>query len=98
MTTDLWNLTVGAGGNIILDATTGTKIATAVSQKLGFWNATPIVQPASANQAALSLDVDVTGIDTVDKAAIDSNFTAIQTLVNQLRSDLVAAGLIKGAA
>ena len=99
---------VGGGGgnqmvladalNIVLNATTGTKIGTATTQKLGFWNATPVVQPASANQAALSLDVDVTGIDTVDLTAINANFTSIQTLVNQLRSDLVTAGLIKGAA
>lgn len=86
------------GGNLALGTTTGSKIGTAVGQKLGFWNATPVVQPASANQAVLSLDVDVTGADTVDKAAINTNFTAIQTLVNQLRADLVTAGLIKGSA
>ncbi len=44
------------------------------------------------------MDLDVTGADTVDKAAINTNFTALQTLVNQLRADLIAAGLIKGAA
>ena len=84
--------------NMAFNGTTGTKIGTGVDQKIGIWNATPIVQPAHANQAALSLDVDVTGVDTVDKTAIDANFTAIQTLVNQLRSDLVSVGLIKGAA
>lgn len=31
--------------NIVFDTTTGTKIATATTQKLSFWNATPIVQP-----------------------------------------------------
>lgn len=62
------------------------------------FSAAPVVQPASANQAALSLDVDVTGADTVDKAAINTNFTALQTLVNQLRTDLIALGLIKGSA
>jgi len=46
----------------------------------------------------LSLDVDVTGSDTVELAAVNANFAAIQTLVNQLRADLVSAGLIKGAA
>lgn len=34
-------------GNIILDTTTGTKIGTATTQKLGFYNATPIVQPTA---------------------------------------------------
>lgn len=96
MTATLW--TYADAVNMAFNATTGTKIGTATSQKIGFWNVTPIIQPASANQAALSLDVDVTGADTVDKAAVNANFTSIQTLVNQLRSDLVAAGLIKGAA
>lgn len=91
-------LTVVDSLNVAVGTTTGTKIATATTQKLGFWNATPVVQPASANQAALSLDVDVTGADTVDKSAVNANFTSIQTLVNQLRADLVTAGLIKGAA
>lgn len=91
-------LTFNESLNMAFGTSTGTKIGTATGQKIGFWNATPIVQPASANQAALSLDVDVTGSDTVDLAAINSNFTDIETLVNQLRSDLVSAGLIKGAA
>lgn len=34
--------------NIVLGTTTGTKIGTATSQKLGFFNATPIVQPANS--------------------------------------------------
>jgi len=86
------------GVNIVCGTTTGTKLSTGATQKLSFWGVTPVVQPASANQAALSLDSDVTGGDTVDKGAVDANFAAIQTLVNQLRSDLVAAGIIKGAA
>ena len=33
--------------NIVLGTTTGTKIGTATSQKLGFFNATPVIQQAS---------------------------------------------------
>ena len=33
--------------NMVFDTTTGTKIGTTTSQKIGFWNATPIVQPAN---------------------------------------------------
>lgn len=36
---DAYNLAVGS--------TTGTKIGTATTQKLGFWNTTPVVQPAN---------------------------------------------------
>lgn len=38
--------------NLILGTTTGSKIGTATSQKLGFWNATPVVQPTTGYSAA----------------------------------------------
>jgi hypothetical protein len=38
-------LTVSDGKNFILNTTTGTKIGTATTQKLAFFNSTPIVQP-----------------------------------------------------
>ena len=36
--------------NVVLGTTTGSKIGTATTQKLGFWNATPIVQPSSTGE------------------------------------------------
>ena len=42
------SLGIADSGNLILGTTTGTKIGTATSQKIGFWNATPIVQPTTA--------------------------------------------------
>lgn len=38
--------------NIVLGTTTGTKIGTATSQKLSFWNKTPIIQPTTGIAAA----------------------------------------------
>ena len=38
--------------NLILNTSTGSKVGTATSQKLGFWNATPIVQPTTGVAAA----------------------------------------------
>lgn len=43
---------VSDGKNIVLLTTTGTKIGTSTSQKLSFWNATPIVQPTTAISGA----------------------------------------------
>jgi len=37
--------------NIVTDTTTGTKIGTATTQKLGFYNATPVVQPTAVADA-----------------------------------------------
>jgi hypothetical protein len=39
------SLTLG-DNNIVAGTTTGVKVGTAITQKLGFYNATPIVQPA----------------------------------------------------
>ncbi len=39
--------TMSDAANIVLNTTTGTKIGTGTTQKLGFFNATPIVQPAA---------------------------------------------------
>lgn len=41
------NVQFGEGVNLIVGTTTGTKIGTATNQKLGFYNATPVVQPAT---------------------------------------------------
>ena len=38
------DITIGDGKNINLDTTTGTKIGTATDQKMGFFNATPVIQ------------------------------------------------------
>ncbi len=63
------NVTITDAKNIILATTTGTKIGTATSQKLGFWNAAPIVQPTTAVAAATRVGgggTTVTDTDTFD--------------------------------
>lgn len=62
------NLAFADAVNVVVNTTTGTKIGTSASQKLGFWDATPVVQPASADQAALT---DSTGGDTSDAILAD---------------------------
>ena len=45
-------ITVANGVNFAFNTGTGTKLGTATTQKLSFWNATPIVQPTTAVTAA----------------------------------------------
>ncbi len=60
------------GDNIVLGSSTGTKIGTATTQKLGFYNATPIVRPSAYTQTYSTADkthaaftsADLTGITT----------------------------------
>ena len=107
------HVTIADAKNLILDTTTGTKIGTSVSQKLGFWNATPVVQQASANQAAVtSLTASsggASGGNTVPAvtdsasaadavATLAAKVNGLNVLVTAIRTALVNTGIIKGAA
>lgn len=91
--------------DLVFNTTTGTKIGTAVTQKIGFWNVTPVVQPAGAHQAAITDStggtpsftlVDVGVVPT--QANINDNFASINRQLDAIRTALVASGMIKGAA
>jgi len=103
------------GGDIAFGTTTGTKLGTAVTQKIGFWNATPIVQPAAAGQAAVAAPTAysahgsgatpvtsnaATDLDTTAAAlaTLVTETTSLRTLVDAMRTALVNAGIMKGAA
>lgn len=98
-------LTLPDAGDIVVNATTGTKIGTATTQKLGFWNVTPVVQPAAAAQAALTDSTTGTpGSTLVDsgvvfsQANINNNFATLNALVAAMRTAMVNVGVMKGAA
>lgn len=108
------SLVLEDAANIVLNTTTGSKVGTATSQKLGFWNATPVIQPAAAAQAATVMgnaDNEIGGLtigagytqaevvalrDRCEELADDVR--ALHTLVHAIRTALVNAGLMKGAA
>lgn len=75
-------LNITDGVNIALATTTGTKIGTATSQKLSFWNVTPIVQPTTAIAAA-SFVANTSGI--ADDTATFDGYT-IGQVVTALRN------------
>ena len=57
-------VTLADACNIVVNTTTGTKIGTATSQKLAFFNSTPIVQPANTTDlrtAIINLGLLATG-------------------------------------
>lgn len=51
--------------NLVLGTTTGTKIGTATGQKLGFWNATPVVQQVLATGAGKTADNIISLLQTL---------------------------------
>ncbi len=88
------NLTLSSC-NIITDTTIGMKIGTATTQKLGFYNVTPVVQRAAAAQAAAPAGGTGATAGAYDTAAHRDSLIA---LVNEIRTVLVNLGLMKGAA
>ena len=55
--------------NFITDTTTGTKIGTATTQKLGFWNKAPVVQPTALTTQLTTITCSAPG--TPDYAIAD---------------------------
>lgn len=67
----------------------------ATGEKLGFLGATPVVQRASADQAAVATTAPT---NSSPYGFSQAQATAIIALINELRATLVANGLIKGSA
>lgn len=80
------DIQVADAKNIILGTTTGTKIGTATTQKLGFFGKTPVVQPAA-----------YTPTNVITDRAYDANATTIDELADVLGTviaDLQLLGLV----
>lgn len=74
------NLEILGGRNIKLDGVTGTKIGTSTTQKLGFWNATPVVQQTKAVAPSGGGNADNDAVDNTARAAINSIIATLTTL------------------
>lgn len=99
------NIKMLDGFNIAFGTTTGTKLGRTASEKIGAFGATPIVQPASANQAALTdSTTGSAGFTLVDvgiafsQTNVNNNFASLNRQVDAIRTGLVNLGVIKGAA
>jgi len=66
-----------SNANIVTDTSTGFKIGTATTQKLGFYNATPVVQPTTAVGSAT---VAGGGGTAVDDATTFNGYTLAQVV------------------
>ena len=81
--------------NIVASGTTGVSFGSATTQKISFYGKTPIIQRASANQAAAPAGGTGATAGAYDTAA---HRDTMITLVNEMRLALIAFGLIKGSA
>jgi len=80
-------IVISEAGNLSFGTTTGTKIGAATSQKIGFWNATPIIQPTTGVAAAT---IAATGLGDVVAASTTFDGYTIPQIVKALRN----AGLL----
>src|SRR3990167_993599 len=84
LTTIEGNLQLLDSRNIIVGGTTGSKIGTSTSQKLGFWNKSPSAQPS--NGADLTNNVATGG--TTDIIANYTDMTTYATDAATIRNNL----------
>jgi len=75
------DFSIDNGGNIVLGTTTGTKFGTATSQKIGFFNATPIVQPAAVTTVQGIADA-LTSLGLLASSSIGNPTPNVQTVVS----------------
>lgn len=100
-------LTMTDAKNIVVSGTTGTKIGTATTQKLGFFNATPVVQQTAYTQTFSTADKTHAGRTAVSVATTGVTQTtpfgyvgavqgdAVATTINQIIVDLAdTAGVV----
>ena len=87
-------LTIGDAVNIATNTSTGSKIGTATGQKIGFWNATPVDQPAAVSDLTVSASSGTlptaNGSITVSNAASPTNAELLEFCV-ELEAKLEAA-------
>ena len=116
--TSEWNFSgtvfgIGEANDIAVGTTTGTKIGTATTQKLGFFGVTPVVQqteltdelttithtaPGTADFAIQNLSLTGYGFVTEDEGnTVLSVIANLQARVNELETKLVALGFLADA-
>jgi hypothetical protein len=81
-------ITLNDAANIVFNSTTGTKIGTATTQKLGFYNATPIVQPTALTAA------DAATVDATYGSEESGVINNLRTRIDELETKLQALGLV----
>jgi hypothetical protein len=96
-------INVGDAANLSLGTTTGTKIGTSTSQKLAFYNSTPVVKPSGNALSALSslglvatptLASSDVGLGNVDNTSDATKNSATATLTNKT----LVQPIVKGSA
>jgi hypothetical protein len=79
---------------ITINDADGAQIGSGATQKVDFYGATPITQPTSSTQAALTLTTATSGGFGFSTSAA---FNAFSAQLENIRANLVLLGLLKGS-
>jgi len=79
--------------NVTYNSPDGAVMGASTTELIAFYGSTPVVQPTSASQAAVTATITTTAVLT--QAATQA--AANTVLLNQIRSELVTLGLITGS-
>lgn len=85
-------LTIADAGNIVLATGTGTKIGTATGQKLGFYNATPVIQQAGTGET-VGFTAGV-GVAVTDASTFTGNVGSTAYRISDIVKALKNLGLL----
>ncbi len=89
------NQTIQAGGALSLVGlgTTGIRIGTSSSEKVGFWGATPVTKTTVADPSAITVSGTATGTDATMVNALKVDVTALRATLLAVTDALQACGL-----
>lgn len=86
------DIVISDAQNIIINTTTGTKIGTGTTQKLAFYNSTPIIQPSSTGETVGFTAGTGTGVN--DDSTFTGNVGATAYRISDIVKHLKNLGLI----
>lgn len=90
------------GTDVVLGSSSGTKLGTAATQKLGLFGVTPVVQRAAIAALTNSLEATtadgtleaITGVGTVSINAVARNLSELNAKIDAIRQVLIDLGLM----
>lgn len=86
------NLLLAGGFNLVLDTTTGTKFGTGTNQKIGFYNATPVIQPTGDILTALT-NLGLVATPTIAESSVTNLVSDLAVKTSMGQAVALAAGV-----
>lgn len=87
-------LTFAEAKDVTVGTTTGTKIGTGTTQKLGFWNAAPVVQPASTGTTTTGFTANASANVVCAESTFTGNTGSTTYTVSDIVKNLKTAGIL----